>query len=100
MQASVSIVSPAERQTVHDNTGRAPVSVKVQNGGSLPEGRSVRVVLHGERFGRLRATHSFQLESVVRGEHRLQVELVDESGKVVASSEPVTFYLWQSSRLF
>jgi hypothetical protein len=41
----------------------------------------------------------FSLENVHRGEHTLAVELL-KSGHVIATSEPIVFYMWQASRLF
>ncbi len=96
----ISIVSPSEKQTVHANSGRVPVAVNIDDSGSLRYDIVLRVVLDGKDFGPLRHARSFDLENVVRGEHRLQVQLIDESGNAVASSEPITFYLWQASRLF
>ena len=42
----------------------------------------------------------FRLDGVERGEHTLQARLVDRNGRTLAGSEPVTFHLWQASRLF
>jgi hypothetical protein len=42
---------------------------------------------------------SFQLQEVYRGEHNLQAEVVDESGKVLIRSQPSRFYVQQTSVL-
>ncbi len=35
-----------------------------------------------------------------RGEHSVSARLVDEQGRTIASAEPVTFFVYQHSRLF
>jgi hypothetical protein len=97
---AISILSPAPEQTVHDNEGRVPVSVAVTPPNAFETGHSVRVSLDGRGHGAPQRTTSFTVEGVERGEHTLQVELLDAGGRVVAVSAPVKFYLWQASRLF
>lgn len=97
---TIAIVSPSPEQTVHDNEGRVSVSVKVTPADALDKGHQVRVTLDGRAHGAPQRALSFTLEGVERGEHTLQAELVDASGRAVAVSAPVKFYLWQASRLF
>ena len=35
----------------------------------------------------------FALRNIDRGEHQIKLELLNEKGKVIASSEAVTFYM-------
>jgi hypothetical protein len=93
-QAPVAIVSPKAGSTIHDNSGFVPVVVAAH----APYD-AIRVLLDGKQRGPLRKSVAFSLENVHRGEHELAVELL-RSGRVVASSEPVVFHMWQASRLF
>lgn len=97
--ATIGITSPADEETVHDNTGRVPVAVTL-DGDALPTGGAIRVLLDGAPLGPARTTATFALEGVERGEHTLQVQLLDASGNVAASSPTVKFYMWQASKLF
>lgn len=99
--ATLAIMSPASEETVHDNTGQVGVTVVVDDGGALAQGRAVlRVLLDGALFGAGQRGLSFRLEGIERGTHTLQVQLVDRDGKTVAASAPVTFHMWQASALF
>jgi hypothetical protein len=40
---------------------------------------------------------SFQIQEVYRGVHNLQAEIVDETGKLMARSQPNRFYVKQNS---
>lgn len=96
----IRIVQPQNEETIHDNTGRVPVTVAISNGEPLAPGGAIRVLLDGRPFGPEARTGSFALEGVERGEHVLRVQVVDAAGTVIATSEAVTFYMWQASRLF
>lgn len=96
--ATIVIASPAHEETIHDNTGNVPVSVTIR--GAAPAGARIRALLDGRPYGTDQRSASFTLTQVERGEHTLQVQLVNPAGRVVASSATVTFYLWQASRLF
>lgn len=96
----VSIASPQNQETIHDNSGRVPVEIAITNGDPLASGGAIRVLLDGQPFGPEARAANFALEGVERGEHLLQVHVVDAEGTVIATSEAVTFYMWQASALF
>jgi hypothetical protein len=96
----VSIASPQNEETIHDNTGRVLVTVTIRNGDPFDAGGAIRVLLDGRPFGPDARTSSFALEGVERGEHLLQVQLTNAAGTVIATSEVVKFYMWQASKLF
>lgn len=91
---AIAITNPADGATIHDNEGNVPVEVTVKRGGTIV------ALLDGKPYGAPRSSTSFILEGVERGEHTLQVQLVDAGGKVLASSAPVQFYVWRASVLF
>lgn len=97
---TMTIVSPQNQETIHSNVGSVPVTVNLPAGGDVAAGNAIRVLLDGRDFGPLQHTRSFVLNGVERGEHTLQVLLLDASGNATASSGSVTFYLWQASALF
>jgi len=93
----IAITSPKNEETIHDNTGKVVVSIAVEGG--LPEQSAIRVLLDGQPYGAARTGSSFTLEGVERGGHTLQAQVVDAAGKTILSSDTVTFYMWQASRL-
>jgi hypothetical protein len=93
--ASVAITSPDSGEVRHDNTGTLPVRITVDAPWS-----AIRVLLDAQPLPRLERSTSFTLEGIDRGEHRLEVQLLDHEDDVIATSEPVMFYMWQASRLF
>jgi len=97
---AVKISSPQNEETIHDNTGRVPVTVAITGGEPLGAGGSIRALLDGKPFGPAARAASFVLEGIERGEHLLRVQVLDSAGTVIATSEPVKFYMWQASVLF
>lgn len=97
-EPGIRILNPASEETIHDNTGRISVAVELGEG-VVKNGQRVRILLDGAPAARDRAQLHFVLHGVVRGRHTLRALLVDAKGNTLASSEPVTFYLWQASRL-
>ena len=95
--AEIAIVQPASEQTVHSNAGDVQVEVRVS--GAAP-GSRVRLVVDGAARPAERAAGAITLRGLDRGTHVVQAELLDADGAVLATSQPVTFYLWHASRLF
>jgi hypothetical protein len=56
--------------------------------------------MDGKPYGADHHTLEFTLEGVERGEHSLQVQLIDAKDALVSASPSVTFHLWQASVLF
>lgn len=92
---SISFTNPAPEQTLWNIGGVLSVSLNVQPG--LQDGHRVRVYFDGELT---EATgQSFEIQEVWRGTHNLQAEVVDETGRVMIRSEPMRFYVQQTSIL-
>jgi hypothetical protein len=94
---TVTILSPANGETVHDNDGN--VAVRLEAGGAGASSR-IRVLLDGRPYGPDLARASFTLQGIERGEHTLQAQLIDQTGKEIASSNTVKFHMWRASALF
>jgi hypothetical protein len=93
----VAIVQPATDETVHDNLGNVAVQVAVSP--SLGAGATIALLLDGQPAAQA-ATTAFALSGVERGTHTLAAQVVDANGATLAASQPVTFHMWQASRLF
>lgn len=91
----VEIVRPANDEAFV-NTGAA-VDVAAALDPPLAPGHRTWFVLNGQRLqGVAPGSTSTSLEAE-RGSHTIAVEIVDESGNIVASSAPVTFHVRQNS---
>ncbi|HWA11513.1 MAG TPA: hypothetical protein VHA15_00325 [Burkholderiales bacterium] len=95
--AGIEITSPVEGTTVHDNAGNVSVTARL-DGEDLPPGARLRFLLDGQPAAPDTSALSVALAGIARGEHVLEVRLLDDSGRVVAASAPVTFHMWQASR--
>ena len=94
-QTEVRVLSPHPDETRHDNSGNVPVVLSIEG-----QYAAVRTLVDGKAYPDLHRSSAFTLTGLDRGEHTIQIELLDRAHNVVAASEPVTFYVWQASRLF
>lgn len=90
---SLQIVQPAPETTLWNIEGRLTVRLALQP--PLRSGDRVRVYLDGE--AREIPGLSAEIEEVYRGTHNLQAEVVSEGGELLIRSEPVQFYVQQTS---
>ena len=91
----VSISSPGPEATIRDNNGN--LTIRAQK---TPPNAPVRYQLVFD--GEARKTNTsgvFALTGVNRGAHHYQVNLVDNKGKTLASTQSQTLYLHQASVL-
>ncbi len=87
------VVAPAAEETLWNIEGRLTVRLDLQP--SLRSGDQVRVYFDGRAI----PTNGLQLEldEVWRGTHNLQAEVVDAQGQLLIRSEPIRFYVHQTS---
>jgi len=95
--AEISVVSPTNEETIHSNQG--DLTVQVAHAGGTPES-GVRLVLDGTPLPHIYRGNVIELRGIDRGTHTLHAVLLDARGQPAATSAPVTFYMWQASRLF
>ncbi|MCH8536704.1 MAG: DUF4124 domain-containing protein [Alkalimonas sp.] len=92
---SIEIEHPKHEGTVRENTGTVYVSGRIAP--RFPRGFHVRLLLNGETTGQLQTNTTFVLRDLDRGEYQLQMQLLDQSGKLIAASDTITFYLHRAS---
>ena len=86
----INVTSPTEQGTVRSNQGIVNVTYQIQP--ALKAGDKVELFLDGV------LQESFNIQGLVRGEHVVMVQVVNEAGELQIKSPEVTFYLHQSSR--
>jgi hypothetical protein len=91
----ITISNPKNNATIRDNTGSIYIA-----GGIKPRfkaGLEVQLILDGKPHLPPQKHSMFSLRDIERGEHKIKMLLLDEKGKVIASSTSVTFYMHRAS---
>lgn len=88
---TINIIQPEQEATIRDNTGSVHISGSIKP--SFEPGFRVRLLLNGQVQGEPQSSTVFVLRDVDRGEHTIQLELIDQSGKLIATSSVTTFFL-------
>jgi len=91
----VEINQPANNATIRDNTGSVYVSGRIKP--IFKQGLKIRLLLDNAPYDKPQSHSMFVLRNVERGEHQIKMELLDEKGKVIALSKPITFYMHRAS---
>ena len=94
VQYIVSIRSPVAEQTLRDNSGAVTISADV-----LPKTSGKFQLIFDNQIVKTQSKSLFQLENVNRGAHTVQVNFLNNSGKILALSKSQTFYLHKASAL-
>lgn len=89
------IVSPTQQETLHNIEGN--LSVRIATNPALQTGHRIDAILDGQPRTIGARSLDFILQEVFRGEHTLQVVIVDSGGDEVKRSAPVTFFVRQTS---
>lgn len=103
---SLSIVSPADQDTIHTNTGQFDVEVQVVPALRKGDGDVIHVMLDGTPLPETFASASFQVSesdwaaaaNPDKVQHTLQVAVLDRSGAMLIQSAPVSFFAHRASR--
>lgn len=90
----ISIRSPLDEETLRNNSGEVSINVDV-----FPKKSGKFELILDNQTVKTQSNGQFQLESVERGAHTIQVNFLDNSGKILASSKSQTFYLHKASAL-
>ncbi|HJS14705.1 MAG TPA: DUF4124 domain-containing protein, partial [Rheinheimera sp.] len=87
----ITILNPAMEATVISNQGEVVVQSDVSP--QLADHHKLRLVLDNNQQSPLQQSSNFRLLGVERGEHQLQLQALDQNGKLIAESTVTTFYL-------
>lgn len=93
--ASLTVASPAAEETLWNIGGVLTVVLNLQP--ALQPGHRLRVYFDGQP----QAVDGlqFELQEVYRGTHKLQAEVLDETGQLMIRSQPSRFFVHQTSIL-
>ena len=93
---AIDIVSPAEEETLWNIEGVLNVAVSLTP--AMQPGHQMRAYHNGA--SQMVSGTSFQLQEVWRGEHTIQVEVLDPTGKLMIRSQPRRFFVQQNTVRF
>ncbi|MGB0895215.1 MAG: DUF4124 domain-containing protein [Parashewanella sp.] len=89
------ILSPQDDATIRNNRGDFSVTTSIKPN---LEGKHVWILyLDGKRYGEVQGHGRFSLMGIDRGSHRLKVDVLTQTGHIVASSPEITVYLHRFS---
>jgi hypothetical protein len=91
---TVSILSPGDEESIRGNDGAVSIRANVS-----PKGAGRYQLVMDEQVLTTQTNSLFTLNSVERGAHSIQINFIDKSGKILASSKQQTFYLHKASAL-
>lgn len=92
---TIDITSPIHEETIRDNTGSIHISGRI--GPRFIPGHKVQLYLDGAKYGHPQASILFVIRNIDRGEHTLQLGLMDDKGKSLAKSKTITLFLHRRS---
>jgi hypothetical protein len=90
------IVKPENEETIRDNTGTVPVELSLTP--TLDQTHQIVLKIDDEALLPGKSPR-ITLRNVNRGAHTLVAQVQDSEGNVLATSDPVTFYLQKASAL-
>ena len=96
---SVKIIAPENDATIRDNQGIVRVEVALEPPLMIKQGHKIQFYLNGEPHGTPVGTTSISFSNLDRGTYTLSTSVVDASGAVLMTSEPVVFHLHRESVL-
>lgn len=91
----VEINQPKENTTIRDNTGSVYVAGSIKP--IFKKGLNIQLYLDGKPYEKPQSHSMFVLRNIDRGEHIIKMQLLNEKGKVIASSKSITFYMHRAA---
>ena len=92
---TLAVLQPASHDTLWGTGGRVEIAIDVSP--DLQPRHGLGLYLDGELAESAFRTMRFSIEEVPRGEHTVQAVILDEAGRELLRSAPVTFFVQQTS---
>ncbi len=93
----IKIINPDQEASIRDNTGSVYIAGEIQP--TLKTDQKIQLYLDGKKYQKPRSKPVFILQNVDRGEHQIKMILLNNLGKVIATSKVTTFYLFRISKI-
>ena len=92
---TLSITSPLMEETIRNNEGKFTVSNQLTPEINPEDAPALFLYVDSSRYPCDAASLSCPVSDIDRGAHQLKTELISKTGKVLASSETITIYLFR-----
>ncbi|WP_337842333.1 DUF4124 domain-containing protein [Rheinheimera sp.] len=89
------ILQPEQDQNLLSNSGELKVQTQIEP--ELPAGHQLRLLFDQNQLSPPQRATGFLIQGIERGEHSLQLQQIDQNGKLIAESPVTRFYLRKSS---
>lgn len=89
----IGIVQPGSGATIRNNQGF--VTVTAQTEPDLFPGDKLQLLYDNAVLGEPQKNPVFEINGMYRGSHTLAVQIMDEDGNVIDSSDPITIYVFR-----
>lgn len=89
------ITSPENDMPLRSNEGTINIHVAIQP--EKQNAHTLQLYLDGKKLGSPQVSPAIRAQNIDRGTHQVQVELLDEDGKVLAKTQVVTVHLQRAS---
>lgn len=96
----LTIVKPEPGGTVHDNQGNIAIGLTIEPKLNTTNGHKIQILLDGRGRGAPLPSLEQSLTGIERGRHTIAAQVIDERGRVLIRSRPVSFYIKRESPLF
>jgi hypothetical protein len=96
--STVTITSPVNETAIPSGPGNFPIEVNVQP--PLGGNQALQLMMDGAPTGSPQSDPLWDLTNVLRGQHDFTVDLIDETGEVLATSPAIRVYVQRPSRGF
>ncbi len=90
----LTMLSPSHDETLRSNRGRINIQLEINR--KLGIGEQLQLLLDGNPYGAPQTHLNWQLSDIDRGTHTLSAH-AKRSGKLIASSSPITVHLHRAS---
>lgn len=93
---SLTLTQPEPESTIWNNQGEFTASIRLEPALDTAAGHTIQFKLDGDVVATTQS-RQWHFSGVNRGAHTVQAVVVDDRGKALIQSEPVTLYLHQQS---
>ncbi|CDT38463.1 conserved hypothetical protein [Vibrio coralliirubri] len=93
-QLAFTMLTPVHDQTIRNNRGLIPIQIELNR--KLGIGEQLQLMLDGRRYGAPQTQPIWELKGIDRGTHTIAIQ-AHRSGKLIASTSPVTVYLHRAT---
>lgn len=87
----VEIIQPKNKATIRNNNGSIHIAGQIKP--TFKQGLSIQLYLDGKPHTKPQKNAIFSLQNIERGEHQIKMDIINDKGKIIASSESITFYM-------